>query len=63
MKINVDTGKCIGSGACVVACEEVFGLDDDGVVVVLQSNPPAELRERVHEAAEACPAEVIETTD
>jgi ferredoxin len=59
MKVIVDFDSCIASGACVTACPEVFAQDDDGIVVLLQVDPPAELDEKVNEAIDACPAACI----
>ena len=61
MRVLVDPDKCIGSGACVRACPEVFSQDDAGIVVLRQESPGMELHEQVREAERACPAEVIET--
>jgi ferredoxin len=61
MLVNIDRDKCIGSGACVIACPEVFGLDDDGMVRLLDTSPPLGLQGRVSEAVHACPANVIST--
>jgi ferredoxin len=62
MQVTVDTDKCIASGGCVFACPEVFDQDDEGTVVLLQANPPEELRDKVNEAIDACPAAVIEVS-
>jgi ferredoxin len=62
MRVNVERDKCIGSGACVIACPEVFNRDDDGLVVVLDPSPRLDLHEAVEEATDACPANVIWTT-
>ena len=62
MLVNIERDKCIGSGACVIACPEVFGQDDDGLVVLLNDTPPLELQDRVVDASKACPASVIWTT-
>ena len=61
MLVTIDRDKCIGSGACVIACPEVFGQDDDGMVRLLDSSPPPPLHPRVAEAERACPANVIST--
>jgi ferredoxin len=61
MRVQIDADKCIGSGACVLACPEVFSQDDAGIVVLLDEAPGIELQEQVREAERACPAEVIET--
>lgn len=60
MRVTIDQDKCIASGQCVMAAEEVFDQrDEDGVVVLLNANPPAELTEDVREAVTLCPARAI----
>lgn len=64
MRVEVHEDRCIGSGVCVLVAGAVFDQrDDDGVVVLLQQEPGAELHEAVHEAAVRCPAAVIEVHD
>jgi ferredoxin len=46
MKVTVGTDKCIASGQCVLTSPEVFDQrDEDGVVVLLNPSPSAELTE------------------
>ena len=60
MKVIVDTEKCVAAGQCVIEAEDVFDQrEDDGVVILLQENPPAERAEAVRRAAELCPALAI----
>jgi ferredoxin len=60
MKVIVDQDKCIASGQCVLNAGAVFDQrDEDGVVVVLDENPPAQESENVRKAVAACPAQVI----
>jgi ferredoxin len=48
MQVVVDQDKCIASGQCVLAAAGVFDQrDEDGIVVLLNNNPPAELHEAV----------------
>ncbi|MEU5845753.1 ferredoxin [Saccharopolyspora shandongensis] len=64
MKVTIDQDKCVSSGQCVLAAEEVFDQrDEDGVVVLLNANPPAELAEDVRQAAVLCPALAIVVED
>ncbi|WP_328606777.1 ferredoxin [Amycolatopsis sp. NBC_00345] len=64
MKVLIDQDRCVGAGQCVLAAPEVFDQrEEDGVVVLLQENPPAELHEQVREAAQICPALAIELAD
>jgi ferredoxin len=60
MKVKIDQDLCIASGACVLACPEVFQQDDDGLVVLLREEPEPPLHDAVREAMAACPAAVIE---
>jgi ferredoxin len=60
MRVTVDQDKCVSSGQCVIAAGNVFDQrDDDGVVVLLNDNPPDELHDGVREAAATCPALAI----
>jgi ferredoxin len=60
MKITVDEAKCCGAGQCVLVAPEVFDQrDEDGIVVLLDAEPPVEQRSTVREAAQVCPAAAI----
>ncbi|ELP65200.1 ferredoxin [Streptomyces turgidiscabies] len=60
MRVVVDEEKCVAAGQCVSAAMDVFDQrDEDGIVVVLNENPPAELAEDVRNAAAICPALAI----
>ncbi|GAB2812790.1 ferredoxin [Lentzea nigeriaca] len=60
MKITVDQDKCCGAGTCVLLAPDVFDQrDEDGIVVLLDAEPPAELHSLVQEAASVCPAAAI----
>jgi ferredoxin len=64
MKVTVDTDKCIASGQCVLTSPEVFDQrEEDGVVVLLNPSPSAELTEKVKLAAALCPALAITVKD
>lgn len=61
MKVTVDQDKCCSAGTCTVLVPEVFDQrDEDGVVLLLNPEPPAELWEGTREAATMCPAAAIE---
>ena len=60
MKVAVDQDTCISSGQCVSHTSAVFDQrDDDGVVVLIDENPPAEQAENVRRAAADCPSAAI----
>lgn len=60
MKVTIDQDKCIASGQCVLNAPDVFDQrEEDGIVVLLADNPPAEQAEDVKQAAALCPALAI----
>lgn len=60
MKVLVDQEKCVASGQCVVAAPDVFDQrDSDGVVVLLDAEPPGDQADDVRQAAAVCPALAI----
>ena len=60
MKVVIDEEKCVAAGQCVAAAMDVFDQrDDDGIVVLLNESPPAELADDVRNAAAVCPALAI----
>lgn len=60
MKVVVEEDKCVAAGQCVAAAFEVFDQrDEDGIVVLLNENPPAEQADDVRQAAAVCPALAI----
>ena len=60
MRITIEAKKCISAGQCVLVAPEVFDQDDEGIVELLQESPEPHLRQAVREAAELCPAQLIE---
>jgi ferredoxin len=61
MKVTVDQDKCASSGNCVMHAPELFDQrDDDGVVVLLNENPPVEQTDNARKAAAGCPALAID---
>ena len=64
MRVSADLKKCDAHGDCVLAAPTVFELDEtDSVVVVLQEEPPEELRPQVEAAARLCPVAAITVED
>ena len=39
MSIVVQTDACVGAGQCALVAPDVFDQDDDGIVVLLESDP------------------------
>lgn len=62
--VTVDQDRCCGAGQCVRNAPEVFDQrEEDGVVLLLDARPPAELRSAVEDAVASCPAGAIRVTD
>ncbi len=59
VKIEIAVERCIGAGHCSTCAPNVFGQDDDGLVVLLAAEVPEEERGLVEEAAELCPTGAI----
>ena len=56
---NINKDKCIGCGACVGTCNEIFDFDDDGLATV-KNNPNEGNMNLAIEAMENCPTGAIE---
>lgn len=63
MKITVDTDKCVGGGQCVLAADDLFDQDDDGIVTLLEAAPAPDRLDDARAAARLCPASAIEVDD
>jgi ferredoxin len=59
MKVNVDRGKCMGLGICEATAPGTFEIDDDGSLVVLVEEVPAEQVAAVEAAVAGCPTQAL----
>jgi Ferredoxin len=60
VKVILDLNACQGYACCMMEAGAVFDLDESaGKAILLQPEPPEELREQVERAARACPAKAI----
>jgi ferredoxin len=61
MKVSVDQDKCVSSGQCVLNAAGVFDQrDEDGVVILLITEPAPDQADNARRAAAACPALAID---
>ena len=63
MKIEVDFGLCESNGVCVGIIPEVFHLDEQDYLHVLQPEVTPENESRIREAVRQCPRQAISTVD
>ena len=59
VRISIDTSECDGAGGCQLVCPQIFVIDDDDLVMVLDEHPDPSLHDRVRTAAKICPRGVI----
>jgi len=58
MKVKVDQDTCVGSEDCVNTCPEVFKMEGEKAVVIMEEIP-LELEQKCQAASDACPAGAI----
>jgi len=56
VKVVADRDICIGAGMCVMTTDAVFDQDDEGIVVVLTEQIPADEEMRVRNSVGLCPS-------
>jgi len=56
-KVYIDVDECIGCGACVDSCPDVFSMTEDNVAEV--TNPEGASEEEIQDAIDSCPVECI----
>lgn len=57
MRLQADTGRCVGAGMCALTAPELFDQsDDDGTVVLLQDPEGPAADEAARAAVERCPS-------
>ncbi len=63
MKIVVDWEICESNALCSVEAPEIFEMQPDDTLTVLQEEPDESLRKKVTAAAHACPKQAINIRD
>lgn len=63
MKVVVDFDLCQSNGICQGLAPEVFEVDDDGYLQLLQEHPDESLRSKVEMAVNSCPVQAISLVD
>ena len=60
MRVHVIVERCVGHGMCMMACPEIFALnDEDGTAIVLQPDVPPDLEDAVDHAVRGCPEQAV----
>lgn len=59
MKISYDVTRCCTSGMCESFAPDVFEVDDDGLLQILDPTPDEAQRGPVEMAVASCPTEAL----
>ena len=59
MHVQADREVCVGAGNCVLTAPDVFDQDDDGLVTLLDPNPPTARDGDVEKAVRMCPSGAV----
>jgi ferredoxin len=60
MEIRVDRSLCEANAVCCGLAPDVFELDDDEQLIILQPDPPEDRVERVSLAVARCPKNALQ---
>ncbi len=63
MRVEVDLDKCTGHGICESIAEDVFEVQDDGIVAIEEPERPESDRDRMQQAVTQCPAAALRLVD
>ena len=59
MHVEVDRDVCVGAGNCVLTLPQVFDQDEQGLVDLIESDPPDSDGALVGRAVRLCPSGAI----
>ena len=59
MKVHVDFGLCESNGVCMGVAPDVFLLNDDDTLSILQPDVEPENQDAVQDAVRQCPRQAI----
>ncbi|HXH79763.1 ferredoxin [Nocardioides sp.] len=63
MKVSADLNKCEGLGMCEAMAPDVFEVQDEGQVVVLDPSPAGVDPQELRAAVDACPVSALSLQD
>jgi ferredoxin len=63
MRVEVDLDKCTGHGICESIAEDVFEVQDDGIVAIEEPERPESDRDHMQQAVTQCPAAALRLVD
>ncbi len=62
-RVVVDWDLCESNAVCMALAPQVFEVDDDDMLQILDETPPEELRSLVVDAVARCPKQALSIAD
>lgn len=62
VKVTIEPDLCIGCEVCVDTCPDVYKMDDDKAIVIVETVPEDKIDDCT-EAIETCPVDAITSID
>lgn len=62
IRVEVERSRCEGYGFCEQSAPEVFLLNDEGELVILQDELPSDMEARAEAAIRLCPVAALRLT-
>jgi ferredoxin len=59
MQVEVDLDKCTGHGICESIADDIFDVQDDGLVLIHHQRAAESDRDRLEQAVTQCPAAAL----
>jgi ferredoxin len=63
MRLEVDVDKCTGHGICESIADDVFEVQDDGLLSIDHEKAATSDRDRLQQAVIQCPAAALRLAD
>jgi ferredoxin len=63
VRVEVDLDKCTGHGVCESIAEDVFEVQDDGIVLIHDNERPETDRDRMQQTVTQCPAAALQIVE
>jgi ferredoxin len=60
MRVLIDLDRCLGNARCVAVAPDVFDVDDDGVVFLVQESWSTDRDADVELAVRSCPTGALQ---
>ena len=63
IKLRVDYDRCTGLGVCESLAQDVFRVEDDGTMRIIDDHPSDDRRDVMADVVSSCPTQAISIED